>query len=156
VINQNEQVQKTSEISIENSKRVILSDNNSSSTSTTFEKSRVTTHESNGMLQNCEKFCDKECTMESESKTSPTVAADENCNFSNNNNINSNNNNVNANGVASNSNLPKTSASCNDLLILGKQQQQQPPQHPKDFVPTSAADFSIPYNIINNYFSGNL
>lgn len=139
VINQNEQVQKTSEISIENSKRVILSDNNSSSTSTTVEKSRETKLESNGMLQNCEKFCDKECTVENKTNEE---SDGENCN---NNNLNSNNNN---NDIVR---RPKSSTSCNDLLMFGNT-----PAMPKEIVPTSAADFSIPYNIINNYFSGKI
>lgn len=132
MINSYDQVQKTSEISIENSKRVILSDNNSSSTSTTLEKSHERKLESNGMLQNCEKFSDKECTVENKSN----AENDENCN----NNISSHNNN-------DDNGLPKSSSSCNDLMMLGKNQ-------PKE-MPTSAADFSIPYNIINNYFSGN-
>ncbi|XP_070497309.1 diacylglycerol kinase 1 isoform X3 [Chironomus tepperi] len=134
VINSHEQVQKTSEISIENSKRVILSDNNSSSTSTTVEKSRETTLESNGMLQNCEKFSDKECTVENNSNTQN----DENC----------------KNNSSNGTNRPKSSSSCNDLLMFGKSQQSQPgiPPQLKDPQPT-AADFSIPYNIINNYFS---
>jgi diacylglycerol kinase (ATP) len=135
VINSHEQVQKTSEISIENSKRVILSDNNSSSTSTTVEKSRETTLESNGMLQNCEKFSDKECTVENNSKTEN----DENC----------------INNSSNGTNRPKSSSSCNDLLMFGKSQLSQSIPSPlKDPQPT-AADFSIPYNIINNYFSGN-
>ncbi|CAH1714167.1 unnamed protein product [Chironomus riparius] len=134
VINSHEQVQRTSEISIENSKRVILSDNNSSSTSTTVEKSRETTLESNGMLQNCEKFSDKECTVENNSKTEN----DENC----------------INNSSNGTNRPKSSSSCNDLLMFGKSQQSQLeiPSLLKDPQPT-AADFSIPYNIINNYFS---
>lgn len=135
VINQNEQVQRTSEISIENSKRVILSDNNSSSTSTTFEKSRETTHESNGMVQNCEKFSDRECTVEQQMKCNDEEIEN-----------------------SSVKNQPKSSSSCNDLLMFGKSQQlqmQPPPSTPKEsIVPISAADFAIPYNIINNYFSG--
>ncbi|KAG5678663.1 hypothetical protein PVAND_008318 [Polypedilum vanderplanki] len=138
VINQNEQVQKTSEISIENSKRVILSDNNSSSTSTTFEKSREKTLESNGMLQNSERICDKECTVERKSK-----GGEENC--CNDAERNNNNNNINDNEAIK---KPKSSTSCNDLLMFGKQH-----SHREEIVPTTAADFSIPYNIINNYFS---
>ena len=124
MINSHEQVQKTSEISIENSKRVILSDNNSSSTSTTVEKSRETTLESNGTLQNCEKFSDKECTVENNSKTEN----DENC--------------INNNNSSNGTNRPKSSSSCNDLLMFGKSQLSQsgiPPQL-KDQQPT-AADF---------------
>jgi hypothetical protein len=131
-------VQKTSEISIENSKRVILSDNNSSSTSTTFEKSRELTLESNGMLQNCEKICDKECTVECKSNGDTDDDDD-------NGESNNNNNNDGEDAIKK----LKSSTSCNDLLMFGKQQSQ------KDIVPTTVADFSIPYNIINNYFSGN-
>lgn len=147
VINQYEQVQKTSEISIENSKRVILSDNNSSSTSTTVEKSRELMLESNGMLQNCERICDKEFTVECKSKENDNDDSDGNC-------INNNNNNNNNNNIDELILKPKSSTSCNDLLMFGKQQSQSQ-QSPKEMVPTSAADFSIPYNIINNYFSGN-
>lgn len=147
MINSHEQVQKTSEISIENSKRVILSDNNSSSTSTTVEKCREKTLESNGTLQNCEKFSDKECTVENKPKT-----VDENCKNSNNNDsCNNNNNNNSVNNNNNTINKPKSSTSCNDLLMFGKSQTSQQQQQPQP----SAADFSIPYNIINNYFSGN-
>lgn len=137
VINQNEQVQKTSEISIENSKRVILSDNNSSSTSTTFEKSHEKMLESNGMVQNCEKFSDRECTVENKIKCNDEEIE---C-------------------------KPKNSSSCNDLLMFGKSQMTPPPTSAastttsakeQSVVPISAADFAIPYNIINNYFSGEL
>lgn len=132
MINQNEQVQKTSEISIENSKRVILSDNNSSSTSTTFEKSREKMLESNGTIQNCEKFSNRECTVENTLKCSEEEIEN-----------------------SSLKNQTKNSSSCNDLLMFGKSQLPQTPTTPKEsIVPISAADFEIPYNIINNYFSG--
>lgn len=128
MINQNEQVQKTSEVSVENSKRIILSDNNFSSSSMSYEKSHERTLESNGLLQNSEKFCDKGCIVENEV--------------------------CNEGGTSEDSkSQPKTSSSCNDLLMFGKSQLL--PLSPKDdIVPISAADFSIPYNIINNYFSG--
>lgn len=128
VINQYEQVQnhlKTSEISIENSKRVVLSDNNSSSTSTTIEKSKEKMTESNGTVQNCEKFSDKECLVESSLRADDDDAVG---------------------GMR-----PKASSSCNDLLIFC---QSQPKSKPELEQTASVADFTIPYNIINNYFSG--
>lgn len=127
VINQYEQVQnqtKKSEISIENSKRVVLSDNNSSSTSMVVEKSREKLTESNGMVQNCERFSGKECTME---------------------------NNVNGEHSENATKLPKASSSCNDLLIFCQSQGKPKPELEQT---ASVADFAIPYNIINNYFSG--
>jgi hypothetical protein len=129
VINQYEQVQnqtKKSEISIENSKRVVLSDNNSSSTSTTVEKSREKLTESNGMVQNCERFSGKECTIE--------------------NNVND------VEKSSSATKAPKASSSCNDLLIFCQSQGKAKPEIEQ--TTASVADFSIPYNIINNYFSG--
>jgi hypothetical protein len=131
VINQYEQVQnhlKTSEISIENSKRVVLSDNNSSSTSTVIEKSNEKLTESNGMVQNCERFSGKECTVENNMKADDETT---------------DNNPV----------KPKSSSSCNDLLIFC---QSQPKVAKPEMEQTTAsvADFTIPYNIINNYFSG--
>lgn len=126
VINQYEQVQnhlKTSEISIENSKRVVLSDNNSSSTSTTIEKCKEKVTESNGMLQNCERFSDKECLVENSVKAGESEALA----------------------------IPKSSSSCNDLLILCHTQMKSKPEMEQT---ASVADFAIPYNIINNYFSG--
>lgn len=133
MINQNEQVQKTSEVSVENSKRIILSDNNYSSSSMSYEKSHEKTLESNGMLQNSEKFCDKGCIVENEvcnEKEGENHERDD-----------------------ESKSQPKTSSSCNDLLMFGKS--QMVPLTPKDdIVPISAADFLIPYNIINNYFSG--
>lgn len=122
VINQYEQVQnhtKTSEISIENSKRVVLSDNNTSSSSMTIEKSNEKMTESNGMVQNCERFSGTECVVE--------------------------------NNVGNVAIRPKSSSSCSDLLIFC--QNQQKPKHDIEQA-TSVADFTIPYNIINNYFSG--
>lgn len=127
VINQYEQVQnqtKKSEISIENSKRVVLSDNNSSSTSMVVEKSREKLTESNGMVQNCERFSGKECTIE---------------------------NNVNGEHSENVTKLPKSSSSCNDLLIFCQSQGKPKPEMEQT---ASVADFAIPYNIINNYFSG--
>jgi hypothetical protein len=55
--------------------------------------------------------------------------------------------------------MAKNSASCNDLLIFGNQKKEEVGEDDEDLarneVPEgSAADFSIPYNIINNYFSG--
>lgn len=129
VINQYEQVQnqtKKSEISIENSKRVVLSDNNSSSTSTTVEKSREKLTESNGMIQNCERFSGKECTVE-------------------------NNANNDVDQSANATKLPKASSSCNDLMIFCQSQGKPKPEMEQT---ASVADFAIPYNIINNYFSG--
>jgi diacylglycerol kinase (ATP) len=126
VINQYEQVQnqtKKSEISIENSKRVVLSDNNSSSTSTVVEKSREKLTESNGMVQNCERFSGKECTMEN-----------------------------NVNDTEQSAKAPKASSSCSDLLIFCQSQAKPKPEIPEQAA--SVADFAIPYNIINNYFSG--
>jgi hypothetical protein len=126
VINQYEQVQnhtKTSEISIENSKRVMVSDNNSSSSSTVIEKSKEKLTESNGTVQNCERYSDKECLIES----SPNTPDD------------------------TSTRPPKGSSSCNDLLMFC---QAQPKAKPDIDQATSVADFSIPYNIINNYFSG--
>lgn len=127
MINQYEQVQnhlKTSEISIENSKRVVLSDNNSSSTSTMIEKSKEKLTESNGVVQNCEKYSGKECSVE---------------------------NSVKADDEVENSIKPKSSSSCSDLLIFCQSQGKGKPE-----LETTAtiADFVIPYNIINNYFSG--
>lgn len=127
MINQYEQVQnhtKTSEISIENSKRVVLSDNNSSSSSTVIEKSNEKMTEANGMVQNCERFSGKECVVE---------------------------NNVRSDDKLENSIRPKSSSSCNDLLIFC--QTQTKPRLELEQT-TSVADFAIPYNIINNYFSG--
>lgn len=131
VIHHIEQVKnstKTTEISIENSKRVVLSDNNSSSTSTMIEKSKEKSLESNGTLKDCEKFNGKEFSYENtktpsiESPTKPTVK--------------------------------KSSSSCNDLMTYCHSQQQRAKA---DLSPTtppqSAADFAVPYNIINNYFS---
>lgn len=127
MINQYEKVQnqtKKSEISIENSKRVVLSDNNSSSTSTVVEKSKEKLTESNGMIQNCERYSGKECTVERSVKHDDEIE---------------------------NSIKPKTSSSCNDLLIFC--QSQGKPKHEMEQTAT-IADFAIPYNIINNYFSG--
>lgn len=127
VINQYEQVQnhlKTSEISIENSKRVVLSDNNSSSTSTMIEKSKEKMTESNGMVQNCERYSGKECLVESSIKSDDDL-----------------------DDVAK----PKSSSSCSDLLIFC---QSQPKIKPEMEQTATVADFTIPYNIINNYFSG--
>lgn len=126
-------MQKTSEVSVENSKRIILSDNNYSSSSMSYEKSHERTLESNGLLQNSEKFCDKGCIVENEvAKEGESDAATTN---------------------EDSRSQPRTSSSCCDLLMFGKS--QLPPLTPKDdIVPISAADFSIPYNIINNYFSG--
>lgn len=126
VINQYEQVQnhtKTSEISIENSKRVVLSDNNSSSSSTVIEKSKEKVTESNGTVQNCERFSGSECVVENNVKGDDKLAI-----------------------------RPKSSSSCNDLLIFC--QSQPKPKQPEIEQTTSVADFTIPYNIINNYFSG--
>lgn len=127
VIHQYKQVQnhtKTSEITVENSKRVVLSDNNSSSSSTVIEKSNEKILEANGMMQGCEKYSGKECTIES---TQLSDIAQQN-------------------EIAK----PKTSASCNDLLIFCESQNKSK----SEFEQTSVADFAIPYNIINNYFSG--
>lgn len=129
VINQYEQVQnhtKTSEISIENSKRVVLSDNNSSSSSTVIEKSNEKLTESNGLLQNCERYSGKECVVE---------------------------NNMRPEDKLGNSIRPKSSSSCNDLLIFC-QSQAKPKLELEQTNIASVADFAIPYNIINNYFSG--
>lgn len=129
MINQYEQVQnhtKTSEISIENSKRVVLSDNNSSSSSTVIEKSQEKVTESNGTIQNCERFSGSECVVENSMKADDKLAI-----------------------------RPKSSSSCSDLLIFC--QSQPKPKHPEiEQQTTSVADFTIPYNIINNYFSGSL
>jgi hypothetical protein len=124
VINQYEQVQnqtKKSEISIENSKRVVLSDNNSSSTSTVVEKSREKLTESNGMVQNCERFSGKECTVDTDPSANATKA-------------------------------PKSSSSCSDLMIFCQSQGKAKPE--MEQTTATVADFAIPYNIINNYFSG--
>jgi diacylglycerol kinase (ATP) len=138
VINQNEQVQKTSEVSVENSKRIILSDNNFSSSSMSYEKSHERTLETNGLLQNSEKFCDKGCIVENEVCNDGNREESEETNEGTSEDFKS---------------QPKTSSSCNDLLMFGKS--QMIPLSPKDDVmPISASDFSIPYNIINNYFSG--
>lgn len=83
----------------------------------TIEKSKEKLTESNGLVQNCERFSGTECVVE----------------------------NV-ANVVR-----PKSSSSCNDLLIFC---QNQPKSKPEIEQATSVADFTIPYNIINNYFSG--
>lgn len=133
VINQYEQVQnntKTSEISIENSKRVVLSDNNSSSSSMMIEKSKEKLTESNGMVQNCERFSGRECVVENNLK-----ADDE---------------------KLGNSIRPRSSSSCNDLLMFCQSQVKPKPEieQTSTTTPTSVADFAIPYNIINNYFSG--
>lgn len=128
VINQYEQVQnhmKTSEISIENSKRVVLSDNNSSSSSMTIEKSKEKTTETNGMMQNCERYSGKECVVEK------SIKGDDE--------------------KLTGSIRPKSSSSCSDLLIFC---QAQPKPKPEMEHTATAADFAIPYNIINNYFSG--
>ena len=125
-------MQKTSEVSIENSKRIILSDNNYSSSSMTYEKSHEKTLESNGLLQNSEKFCDRECIVENE-------VFDDKSQVGENEDLKS---------------KPKSSSSCNDLLMFGKSQLCTFTPKDDDIVPISAADFSIPYNIINNYFSG--
>lgn len=119
---------KTSEISIENSKRVVLSDNNSSSSSTVIEKSKEKLTESNGMVQNCERYSDKECVVEN----SGTPDDDK----------------------SENSVRPKSSASCNDLLMFC--QTKRPDIEPAE---QSLSHLAIkgdnnPYNIINNYFSG--
>lgn len=136
MINQNEQVQKTSEVSVENSKRIILSDNNFSSSSMSYEKSHERTLESNGLLRNSEKFCDKGCIVENEVCNDGNKEEDS------------------KEGTSEDlKSQPRTSSSCNDLLMFGKLQLL--PLSPKDDVmPISASDFSIPYNIINNYFSG--
>lgn len=132
VINQYEQVQnhtKTSEISIENSKRVVLSDNNSSSSSMLIEKSKEKMTESNGKVQNCERFSDKECVVENNLK-----AEDE---------------------KLGNSIRPRSSSSCNDLLMFCQSHAKPKPETEQTTTATaSVADFAIPYNIINNYFSG--
>lgn len=97
-----------------------------------YEKSHERTLESNGLLQNSEKFCDKGCIVENE------VCREENSKEGTTEDLKS---------------QPRTSSSCNDLLMFGKSQLL--PLSPKDDVmPISASDFSIPYNIINNYFSG--
>lgn len=127
VINQYDQVQnhmKTSEISIENSKRVVLSDNNSSSSSTMIEKSKEKTTETNGTVQKCERFSGKEYVVENSLKGDDKSTA---------------------------SIRPKSSSSCNDLLIFC---QAQPKQKAELEQTATVADFAIPYNIINNYFSG--
>lgn len=85
-----------------------------------IEKSKEKMTESNGMVQNCEKYSDKECLVE---KSSPDGSF-----------------------------RPKASTSCSDLLILC---QPQPRGNKPELEQTaSVADFTIPYNIINNYFSG--
>lgn len=130
VINQYEQVQnhmKTSEISIENSKRVVLSDNNSSSSSTMIEKSKEKTTETNGMMQNCERYSGKECVVEKSLKSDDDKSTG--------------------------SIRPKSSSSCSDLLIFC-QTQPKPKTEIEQHHTATAADFAIPYNIINNYFSG--
>ena len=131
VINQYEQVQnntKTSEISIENSKRVVLSDNNSSSSSMLFEKSNEKMTESNGMIQNCERFSGRECVVENSLKPEEEKFG--------------------------NSIRPRSSSSCNDLLMFCQSQPKLKPEMEQTPTTTSVADFAIPYNIINNYFSG--
>lgn len=125
VINQYEQVQnhtKTSEISIENSKRVVLSDNNTSSSSMLIEKSNEKMTESNGTVQNCERYSGRECVVENNVKDETESIR------------------------------PKSSSSCNDLMIFCQSQPKPKPE--MDHATTSVADFAIPYNIINNYFSG--
>lgn len=128
VIHQTQQVQnhtKTTEISIENSKRVVLSDNNSSSTSTMIEKSNEKSLETNGTLKDCEKYNGKEFVIESNPKVEVNPA------------------------------IKKTSNSCNDLLIFCQSQKSKPAAEQQQATPqqATAADFAIPYNIINNYFS---
>ncbi|CAO1319154.1 unnamed protein product [Diamesa hyperborea] len=126
VIHQTQQVQnhtKTTEISIENSKRVVLSDNNSSSTSTMIEKTKEKSLETNGTLKDCEKYNGKEFVIENNPKVEINPA------------------------------IKKTSNSCNDLLIFCQSQSKNKPAEQQAPQQATAADFAIPYNIINNYFS---
>lgn len=89
-----------------------------------IEKSKEKMTESNGMVQNCERYSGKECLVEN------TIKSDDDLD-----------------DVAK----PKSSSSCSDLLIFC---QSQPKIKPEMEQTATVADFTIPYNIINNYFSG--
>lgn len=113
---------KTTEISIENTKRLILDDN----TSTITEKSLEKSLEVNGSLTDCEKFSDKEIILGNTSQLSQD------------------NNQIEDSDKKANSPTVKKTISCGDFLTYAEQQKLKPEE--------PDADFAVPYDIINNYF----
>lgn len=156
---------KTTEISIENSKRVVLNDNNLSKSCSVTEKSSEICREINNdddvqLVQSNETFSEKEIIVPP--LLSPSSLAPKACHYNNNNNSSNINNNVetendeqsSTNGVSCTDALSKlmmkTSSSCGSLL----NNTYQSTNAVNDVVQNkTASDFLVPYNIINNYFS---
>uniref|UniRef100_A0A336JX86 Diacylglycerol kinase n=1 Tax=Culicoides sonorensis TaxID=179676 RepID=A0A336JX86_CULSO len=159
---------KTTEISIENSKRVLLNDNNLSTSCVVTEKSseitrQKTNNDDENLLdlveQKTETFNDKEEIIPK------NINNNNNDNFnieSDNKLINNNNDDVdlvencNSNSTEAKSlaKLMMNSSSSGNLLLSTNTYQSGGCNKISDQIqPKTISDFTVPYNIINNYFS---
>lgn len=156
---------KTTEISIENSKRVLLNDNNLSTSCAVTEKSCEISrrHETNDDDENGD-ILDLV-----EQKTETFNDKEEIIPKNNNNNIISSNNIVSCSNNDDGSTTPdstgtialtklmmNTSSSCGNLLLSANTYQSgsnKVAASTDQIQPKTISDFTVPYNIINNYFS---
>lgn len=157
---------KTTEISIENSKRVLLNDNNLSTSCAVTEKSceisrrrETNDDDDNGDIldlveQKTETFNDKEEIIPKNNNNNNNI-------ISSNNIVSCSNNNDGTDAAGTNA-LTKltmnTSSSCGNLLLSANTYQggggsNKVAASTEQIQPKTISDFTVPYNIINNYFS---
>lgn len=159
---------KTTEISIENSKRVLLNDNNLSTSCAVTEKTCEISrnrHETNDDNDAGDILDLVEQKTETFNDTEEIFPKNNNNNIISSNTNNNNNNVVNNDGSSPTDStgtnaltklMMNTSSSCGNLLLSANTYQSggnKVAASTDHIQPKTISDFTVPYNIINNYFS---